>query len=45
MRRYENAGHSGWIIVALNLITAYRAVGDLVSAQQVSDQMLSIGSS
>lgn len=45
VRYYENAGHSSWISVALNLITAYRALGDLASAQQVSDQMLTIGSS
>lgn len=45
VRHYENAGQSSWIIVGMNLITAYRALGDLASAQQVGDQMLSIGSS
>ncbi len=44
VRLYENAAEPIWIIVAYNLITAYRALGDLDSAQEISNQMLALGS-
>lgn len=45
IRHYENAAVSSWIIVAYNLVTAYRALGDLDLAQRTADQMLALGSS
>ena len=44
VRLYENATESSWIMVSYNLITAYRALGDLDRAQSVSQQMLALGS-
>lgn len=43
VRFYENASESSWIMVALNLITANRALGDLDAAERVSAQMLATG--
>lgn len=44
VRHYENATESSWIMVGYNLVTAYRAQGDLDSAHRTSEQMLSLGS-
>lgn len=44
VRLYENAAEPNWIMVAFNLITAYRGLGDLKSAQVASEQMLALGS-
>ena len=44
VRLYENATETNWIMVAYNLITAHRALGDLDSAQAVSEQLLALGS-
>lgn len=43
VRHYENAAEPNWIMVAYNLITAYRALGDLNRAHAVSEQMLGLG--
>lgn len=44
IRHYENAAEPNWIMVAYNLITAYRALDDLETAQTISRQMLMLGS-
>lgn len=44
VRLFENAAESNWIMVAYNLITAYRALGDLDQARIVADQVLALGS-
>ncbi len=44
VRHYEDAGHHSWILVGLNLTTAYRALGDADRAQEISEQMLAMGS-
>ncbi|WP_454884263.1 PIN domain-containing protein [Sphingomonas oryzagri] len=44
VRLYENATDSNWMMVAYNLITACRALGDLDRAKAVVDQMLALGS-
>lgn len=44
VRHFENAAERNWIMVAFNLITAYRALGDLANARTVSDQMVALDS-
>jgi len=44
VRLYENATDPNWIMVAYNLITAYRALGEFDRAKRTSDQMLALGS-
>jgi tetratricopeptide (TPR) repeat protein len=45
IRHHENAAVSGCIIVAHNLVTAYRALGDIDQAQRIAEQILALGSS
>jgi tetratricopeptide (TPR) repeat protein len=44
IRHYENATESNWMMVGYNLITAYRALGELDRAKAVVDQVLALGS-
>lgn len=43
VREYENAADPTWAVVGCNLITAYRALGDLSAARRTRDQLLALG--
>lgn len=43
VRLYENVIEPTWIMVGYNLVTAYRALGDLDQAKVIADQMLAFG--
>lgn len=43
IRHYEHAAEPNWSMVGYNLITAYRALGNLDSAKLVADQVLATG--
>lgn len=44
VRRWENAGERDWLIVGLNLLTAYRALNDWDQAGRTADQLLALNS-
>ena len=44
VRQHENAAESNWTMVGYNLVTAYRALGDLDQAKRIADQVQATGS-
>lgn len=43
VRLYEHAAEPNWSMVGYNLVTAYRALGDLDQAKHIAEQVLSTG--
>lgn len=43
VRLYEHAAERHWCMVGYNLVTAYRALGDLDQAKLIADQVLATG--
>lgn len=43
VRHYEHAAEPNWSMVGYNLVTAYRALGDLDQAKLVAEQVLATG--
>lgn len=43
VRHFEHAAEPDWCMVGYNLVTAYRALGDLEQAKRIADQVLATG--
>ncbi|WP_310888979.1 tetratricopeptide repeat protein [Gluconacetobacter dulcium] len=43
VRHFEHAADPDWCMVGYNLVTAYRALGDLDQAKHIADQVLATG--
>ncbi|KXV34299.1 hypothetical protein AD940_07840 [Gluconobacter thailandicus] len=43
IRQFEHAAQPDWCVVGYNLVTAYRALGDLDRAKCITDQVLATG--